>query len=413
MFILQIFENYSLDTILLRYEQGERDEETCYLYERIQQYKMEAEAQIVFFFNQFQEYNPDGSVKEFMIWVDKNVPDYIKGCLRNYYRGVPYDVLKRNAGSYKTISQIGIQVFERPKVETKDYLRQWTTLAQRLRESGNLIFETHAHYNLENFNGFRDKLLLRMKDAGIERCIIPSIETRKGSREINLEILGGFENYDWIYYAFAAHPKYLWKNGRWDSKCWEDFEKLLDHPKCIAVGETGLDYSYPTFDMEHQRLQEEFFIRFINLANMHGLPVILHLRQGYDRENLTDIPDVNADAIRILQMYPIQYGAVCHCFNGDTDTMNKYLNCGVKYFGIGGLILSGIKQFEEAVMEMPMEAIVLETDAPYINTLPGIVGPNTSYALLPVAEKIAEIKKITVKEVLSTTYKNAETLFHV
>lgn len=220
--------------------------------------------------------------------------------------------------------------------------------------------------------------------------------------------------YKWIYYAHASHPKYLRKEvHEWNEERWNEYAELLSSPKCIAVGETGLDYSYSSFCLEHQKLQKKFFEIFIDYANKYQLPAILHIRSGakeefeYNRCNI----DADKDAISILKKHPLEFGAVYHCFDGDIAKAKSYYDMGVNYFGIGGQIFYE-EELGKAVRFMPEESIVLETDAPYIN-LPERIGPNTSISLWNIAEKVASIRGTTKERIIELTTKNSEKLFRI
>lgn len=410
---MKIHTNCSVDKILDRYNMGKRDTETLFLIEKISQYKDETEKEIYSYIKKYEEECPAANDKKaFMIWCNQNVPVTLRGNVRNMYLGVPVNVLKRSSAKYKTLSQIGIAVDIKSPNKSIDSLEQWDQLAEKMMEFGP-FYETHAHYNLSQYNKNRAEILEKIRAAGISRCIIPSVEAYKSGHNVNQSIKEMFDGYEWIRYAFASHPKYMWKDCEWDADRWAEMESLLSDSKCVAVGETGLDYSYPGFNREHQAVQEHFFCRFITLANKHKLPLILHLRPGEFSENTDYKPDVNEDAIRILSKpkHRAEFGAVVHCFGGDKKVMERYLDYGVKYFGIGGRILYGEIELEEVVKDMPVQSILLETDSPYINSVEGISGPNISASLLPIAQRIAELKKMSVEELVRLTYQNAERLF--
>ena len=410
---MKIRNNCTIDKILSRIEQGESNVELQFLMERINDYKKSTEKQVGFYLDKYYDDYPDvKDTKHFMVWVEKNVPVKYKGYVRKKYLRTSYDVLKKNIARYKTIEEIGITTDQSNNMLRDDYLSQWKDIAEEMSQYP-LFFETHAHYNLSHFDKSRSELLKMMQKAGVARCIIPSIEAYKGVKNVNFQIKEMFDHSNWIYYAFASHPKYLWKDKDWDADKWKAFDKLLSDPKCVAVGETGLDYSYKEFSPEHLRLQKDFFIRFVELANKHKLPVILHVRSGIYKETDKFIPDVNHDALEILLDHPIHNGAVLHCFGGDESLMWDYYKHGVKYFGIGGRILNGEEHLEAAVKEMPEESLLLETDSPYINSIEGISGPNTSLALLPIAKKIADLRKMDVRDLIELAYQNAERLFGV
>ena len=123
------------------------------------------------------------------------------------------------------------------------------------------IFDTHAHYFHKCFDNMpneinREELLKAIYKSNIKKCIVPAI-----NYWTNFEMKRLFDKpeYKWIYYAHASHPKYLRKEvHEWNEERWNEYAELLSSPKCIAVGETGLDYSYSSFCLEHQELQKNF-----------------------------------------------------------------------------------------------------------------------------------------------------------
>ena len=122
-------------------------------------------------------------------------------------------------------------------------------------DGSHYIFDTHAHYFHRRFANMpdgmdREELLKRVYESNIRKCIVPAI-----NYWTNMEIKRLFDKpeYEWIYYAHGSHPKYLWKEiHEWNDERWKEYEELLSNQKCIAVGETGLDYSYPEFGPTHR-----------------------------------------------------------------------------------------------------------------------------------------------------------------
>ena len=478
--------NKRIDKVLEKYKRGNRSAKTIELHDFIMAYKANTEQAvtrcILEYLQSVNKDNPDSAAgdarRSFMVWTSQNVDRALQNYVRDEYAQVEeiltgkkqefklsVDVLKKG-GKYKTLSDIGA-VVEPGSANSGSWIEGWNDLAEQVRRYPP-IFETHAHYNLKQYNTHREALLEKMHRDGIKWCIVPAIEAcrRDGRGEkinCNKEVQDMFSEYDWILHAVGHHPKYLWRDAEWDKSRWEELEELLLNPKCVAIGETGLDYSYPEFCEEHKALQKEFFVKFIEMANKHQLPVILHIRRGTDpltgeedhladedalklteehpvengrvTDPLSGKEDLSADedALKLLEEHPIENGAVCHCFEGDWALAQRYISCGVRYFGIGGKILYNGSALEraaygratyassgsilyngtalaQAVEHLPEECILLETDAPYLNTT-GVYGPNTSYALAAVAERIAAIRNTTVEHVIAASTANAERLF--
>lgn len=406
--------NYSIGELIGMKKCSNNSEEICYLLEKIECYKDTMEARVKVSIDALDKANPDNRLR----WIQENTPADIRAYLCAYAVGKEYDVLKKSEKKYKTISDIGIEVCENTDSESKckEWLEDWKNEAEKLlvyisqqaqyeikdasvnqdmtAVSVLNVYETHAHYNLKNYNGCREELLQLMHAAGISDIVIPAVEY--STNQHMKELFDGSE-YSYIKYAFGSHPKYIWKE-KWDVSRWLEYRELLKDDKCVAVGESGLDYSYIGFCDEHRTYQKECFNRFIDAANEAELPLILHIREA------------DADALDILRANRPMHGAVLHCFGGSESDVERYMNVGVTHFGIGGRICYGDFEFEKAVSVMPEESIVLETDSPYIK-LAGDRVPNTSLSLLDIATKIASIRNTTVANILNITYNNAVRLF--
>ena len=411
---MKICVNYSIDKLLKKYEDGCRDAETTFLMNVVEQYRKDTEMQILQYMNEFSDNYPKGNVEDFMAWVELNVDAEYRKYVRCKYLGISYDVLKKNTQKYKTLKQIGIEIDTSLESKGKEWLLQWEKYIERIEKLSS-VFETHWHPNLDQYKTKLDEVMQLIQSAGIYKSIVPSVEAFKRDEmgnliNVNLAMLHMLEKYDNIYFAFASHPKYIWKEPYWGDERWAEMERMVKNNRCVAVGETGLDYSYSGFCKEHQVIQELFFSRFISIANKYKLPVILHLRPRKD-VGISAFSKVNEDALRILEKNPIQYGAVYHCFGGDENVMKKYLQKGVTYFGIGGRILNDEHELINAIRNMPIESILLETDAPYINTHPELYGPNTPLLLYSIAKKVGEIRGITADRIISISNTNAERLF--
>ena len=406
-----IKKNYSISEVIEEYNRGRRSEEMIYLKNAVDQYRDSMEKRISSILSKI----PNGDRSAMMKWIYENVDEDIKKYVVMAYFGKlkEGDVLKRSPGKYKTVSDIGIKVQDtNPTEKNGTMMRMWSEQGEKLRSvldspdyKGIKIWESHAHYNLEQFRDCYKELLGLMHESGVEVIINPAVEYASIWK---MKELFDAPEYSYIYYAFGSHPKYLWKEKElWTNSRWEEFLTLLKSEKCKAVGEAGLDYSYSEFDAIHRDMQMDFFKNFIDAANFCKLPMILHIRpSGYDRDCLFDAHD---DAIRILTEKPVKQGAVLHCFNSDRETMERYINAGVKYFGIGGCITYGNKAIEEAVRNMP-EALLIETDAPFIK-INGDSLPNTSMSLYEISRRIGEIRGCSAKHILDVSKENMKRLF--
>ena len=201
--------------------------------------------------------------------------------------------------------------------------------------------------------GNRDQLVQRMQDSGITACVEPAIDI--DSNEKVLALCNRFPGY--LYPAVGIHPA-------WCKDCSEeDMETIKRHVNdskiVAAIGETGLDYYYDSSEQGKDK-QKQFFLWHIELAHERNLPLILHTRTN---EAMADAIDILRDNIDKL------HGGVCHCFKGSVDMARIIINELHLCVGIGGALLIGDESsliLQDVVSEIPLENILLETDAPYV-----------------------------------------------
>lgn len=252
-----------------------------------------------------------------------------------------------------------------------------------------MIFESHAHYDDEDFDVDREELLSSFAENGIGTVV--NVGASMAGSEATVKLA---ERYPFIYGAVGVHPSEV---GELNEENLERLRVLCGHEKVVAVGEIGLDYHYPEPAVT---LQKEWFERQLELAREVMLPVIIHSREAA------------RDTLEIMQAHHAEEtGGVVHCFSYAKEMAREYLNMGY-YFGIGGVITykNAIK-LKEAVQYIPMDKILLETDSPYLAPQPHRGERNSSLNLSYVAEAIAKIKGISCEEVIACTERNARALF--
>ena len=282
-----------------------------------------------------------------------------------------------------------------------------------------MIIDSHAHYNNNAYKkpfryltydedgyalkeGDREQLFQELLDANIPYSIEPGVSLQ--SCEEVLQLCAEYPGR--IFPAIGIHPT------RSIFEKWSDRHKLdayANTPGVIAIGEIGLDYHYKR-EEQHRLKQHIWFLYQLNLAWKIKLPVILHVR------------DAHEDALRILRWHPARkLGGAIHCFYADWATAKQYLDLGY-HIGIGGSILQQedrAKDLWEAVPHIPLNRILVETDAPFIlpyckDVLPSKLlrrARNTSLILPAVIKKIAELKGITADAVEQATAENAIRLY--
>ncbi|MDO4199783.1 MAG: TatD family hydrolase [Clostridia bacterium] len=252
------------------------------------------------------------------------------------------------------------------------------------------IFETHAHYDDEAFDEDREKLLEELPKQGVCGIITAGADLKSSLAATQLA-----EKYPYIYAAVGVHPENIGES--FDADYISKLERLLNsHKKIVAVGEIGLDYH---FRDDNKRIQKEVFLNQVELANRHSLPVLVHDREAH------------GDTMEILRA--TRPRGIVHCFSGSVEMAKEVVKLGM-YLGIGGVVtFKNAKTIVEVVQEMPLDVMVLETDAPYMAPVP-LRGKRCDSSMIKyTAEKIAEIKNIDVQQVCDITKSNAVKLFGI
>lgn len=254
-----------------------------------------------------------------------------------------------------------------------------------------MIFETHAHYDDEQFNTDRAELLPALYEQGIRRIVNAGASMESTARGIELA-----DTYEFFYAAAGVHPSDV---QELTEKDYEWLKQQCSLPKVVAVGEIGLDY-YWEKEAEAQERQRYWFMKQMALAKETGLPVIIHSR------------DAASDTIHCMkEAHAQEIPGVVHCYSYSRELAREFLDMGY-LFGIGGVLtFKNARKLVETVEYLPMDRILLETDAPYLAPEPYRGKRNQSAYLTYVAEKIAEIKGITPEEVCEITFQNSLRLF--
>ncbi len=250
------------------------------------------------------------------------------------------------------------------------------------------IFDSHAHYDDEQFEMDRNELLVSFKDKGISGvvCCGVNIETSKFAVELS-------HKYDFVYSAVGFHPL---DNNEYTDGDLERIKALALDEKCVAIGEIGLDYHYEKESRDNQLVLLE---KQIELAKELDLPVIIHDRESHE------------DTMNILKKYKPK--GVVHCFSGSVEMAKEVVKLGM-YIGLGGAVTfkNAVKPCEVAKF-VPEDKLLIETDAPYMTPVPFRGKRCTSLHIPYTAEKIAELRGVTAQEILDSTDKNAKILFDI
>ena len=253
-----------------------------------------------------------------------------------------------------------------------------------------MIFDSHAHYDSQQFNEDREELLLSMKENGVG-----TILNSGASWDSVTEVVELAHKYPFVYAAVGMHPDEV---GDLNEERFEYLKSQCQKEKVVAVGEIGLDYYW---DNESHDVQKKWFIRQLELARELDLPVIIHSR------------DAAADTLEIMKEYGQGLRGVIHCFSYSIELAREYVKMGF-HIGIGGVVtFKNGRKLKEIAAEIPLDRILLETDCPYLAPVPFRGKRNCSIYISYVAEEIANLKGISCEEVIAQTEENAKELFRI
>lgn len=251
------------------------------------------------------------------------------------------------------------------------------------------VFDTHAHYDSGAFNADRLELLASMPEQDVELIVNPGcdLETSKTAVELS-------ERFPFVYAAVGVHPSDC---GDWQDSWVNELKKLAAHPKVKAIGEIGLDYYWKEVPRD---LQKEVFRAQLQLAKDLDLPVIVHDREAH------------ADCLAMVKEFPGVRG-VFHCYSGSAEDAKTLVKLGWHLSFTGTITFKNARKAPEVIAAVPMERLMVETDAPYMAPTPFRGKRCDSRYVYRMAETIAEIKGLTRQQVEEITTANGKKLFAI
>lgn len=254
-----------------------------------------------------------------------------------------------------------------------------------------MLFDTHAHYNDNQFAADADELIGSMPENNVGLILIPSSKLS----EMN-DILAFCDKFPFVYAAVGIHPEEI---ETADDTTEVLIREYAANEKVRAIGEIGLDYYYGTDTKEPQKL---WLAKQVDLACELKLPVIIHDREAH------------GDCMDILRAHNVRdCGGVFHCYSGSAEMAKEILNWGM-YISFGGsLTFKNAHKLREVAKYVPLDRIVLETDSPYLAPVPMRGKRNSSLYMHYVAELLAEIKETSVEEIEKITFENGKKLFSI
>lgn len=255
-----------------------------------------------------------------------------------------------------------------------------------------LIFDAHAHYDDDKFDADRDTLIESLPKNGVFAVVTNGTDYKTSLKSVELA-----EKYSYIYAAVGIHPESVPDmDCTMLDKYIAEITQLLGNKKVVAIGETGLDYYWDIPKKEQQIL----FDAQLKLSADTKLPIIIHDREAH------------GDTMEFLRRY--QPFGLLHCYSGSTEMLKEVLRCGNMSISLGGTVtFKNARVPVDAAREVPINKLLLETDAPYLAPVPFRGKRCDSSMIIHTAERIAQIKGMSTLDVLKYTKENACRLYGV
>ena len=256
-----------------------------------------------------------------------------------------------------------------------------------------MIFDTHCHLNHDDLYENRDEIIANAEKAGVKKFLVIGYDKATSLRAIEIA-----HEYDCCYAAIGIHPTEIFDL---EEKDYLEVMSHVDDPKVVAIGEIGLDYHWIK-DPVQRELEKEWFIKQIDFANEHHLPICIHNR------------DSNEDCLTILKEHTPKYGAVMHCYSGSVEMMEELLKIPGLYISLGGPVtFTNAKTPKAVAEEVPLDRLLVETDSPYLTPHPHRGEKNEPKYICLVSEEIANLKNMSRKHLEDVVYKNSLKVFNI
>ena len=254
-----------------------------------------------------------------------------------------------------------------------------------------MFIDTHTHLFVEQFNEDREEVVQRATDAGVEVMLLPNIDL-ESIPQMN-ELAAKYPNN--CFPMMGLHPGSVDQNWK---QILQTIEKELFENTYIAVGEIGIDLYW---SREFEEAQKEVFRQQVLWAKELGKPIVIHAREAFD-EIFEIIDELNDESLT----------GIFHCFTGTLEQANHVINYGGFKMGLGGVLTYKKSGLDKVIENVDLKHLVLETDSPYLPPTPYRGKRNESSYLLHIAEKLADVQSITLKQVAEVTTQNAKEIFN-
>ena len=263
-----------------------------------------------------------------------------------------------------------------------------------------LLVDSHAHLEGERYDGDRDQVLSRARETGVQTIVAIGSGTGPGSLDCGIKLA---EQHDFIYATIGIHPHEAKLAGDSD---FQELEQLAKRPKVIAVGEIGLDYFY---DHSPREVQQQVFVKQMELARSAKLPIVIHNRPSQDSENAWD------DFFNLIGQHWASsgLGGVLHCFTGTWAHAKRALDLGFMISFAGNITFPKAQQIRDAAKEVPLDRMFIETDCPFLAPVPNRGKRNEPAFVKEVARQLGELRGLSTEDIGRQTAKNFYKFFKI
>lgn len=251
------------------------------------------------------------------------------------------------------------------------------------------FFDSHSHYNDEKYDQDREELIREIYKQGITRTVCIGYDVEKSKQALEIA-----NKHSYVYASCGISPNDI---DDFSEENLNKIEEIAKEKKIVAIGEIGLDYYW---NKENKEKQKELFIKQIEIANKLEKPIIIHTR------------DAVMDTLEILKKYPVKEKGIFHCCPLNPELIKEGVKLGF-YISFSGNVTFKNAKPENAILEVPNEKILIETDCPYLTPEPFRGKRNDSIKVKLVAEKIAHIKNMKLEDIAKITYENANRIFKI
>ena len=259
------------------------------------------------------------------------------------------------------------------------------------------LFDSHCHLDDERFEEDREEIIEKIKESGVTKLVSAGYSIEGSRKGVELS-----KKYEFIYTTCGLSPNDI---PQTEEELWKDIDKIkklvkenLEYKKIVAIGEIGLDY-YWEKDKERRELQKKAFVKQIELANDFNLPIVIHTR------------DAVMDTIEILKKNKVNKKGVFHCCPLNRELVKEALKLDFYISFAGPVTFKNSKNANEIIKMVPNDKILIETDSPYLSPEPLRGKRNDSRNVKYIAQKIAEVKGLSIDEVAEFTNQNAKRVF--